>query len=117
MPQPQRQGISKCVCAVIQRYIVVGLGGLEPPASPLSGARSNHLSYRPNVSSPDGGACRDRTDDPLLAKQVLSQLSYTPTVIPAFVLLPFESPVSGTFKTIQCKSLETTNLSSRCLNP
>ena len=33
---------------------------------------------------------------------MLSQLSYTPTVIPAFVLLPFESPVSGTFKTIQC---------------
>ena len=29
--------------------IVVGLGGLEPPASPLSGVRSNHLSYRPNV--------------------------------------------------------------------
>ena len=27
--------------------IVVGLGGLEPPASPLSGVRSNHLSYRP----------------------------------------------------------------------
>ena len=26
---------------------VVGLGGLEPPASPLSGVRSNHLSYRP----------------------------------------------------------------------
>ena len=75
MPQPQRQGISKCVCAVIQKNVVVGLGGLEPPASPLSGARSNHLSYRPNVSMPDGGACRDRTDDPLLAKQVLSQLS------------------------------------------
>ena len=29
---------------------VVGLGGLEPPASPLSGVRSNHLSYRPNVA-------------------------------------------------------------------
>ena len=59
---------------------LVGLGGLEPPASPLSGVRSNHLSYRPNVgaSSPDGGASRDRTDDPLLAKQVLSQLSYGP---------------------------------------
>ena len=27
-----------------------------------------------------GGAYRDRTDDPLLAKQVLSQLSYTPVV-------------------------------------
>ena len=55
---------------------LVGLGGLEPPASPLSGVRSNHLSYRPK----SGGAYRDRTDDPLLAKQVLSQLSYTPHV-------------------------------------
>ena len=27
-----------------------------------------------------GGGERDRTDDPLLAKQVLSQLSYTPMV-------------------------------------
>ena len=26
---------------------LVGLGGLEPPASPLSGVRSNQLSYRP----------------------------------------------------------------------
>ena len=33
------------------KWRVVGLGGLEPPASPLSGVRSNHLSYRPNVSS------------------------------------------------------------------
>ena len=29
----------------------------------------------------DGGDYRDRTDDPLLAKQVLSQLSYTPKVM------------------------------------
>jgi hypothetical protein len=28
---------------------MVGLGGLEPPTSPLSGVRSSHLSYRPNV--------------------------------------------------------------------
>ena len=28
--------------------LVVGLGGLEPPTSPLSGVRSNQLSYRPN---------------------------------------------------------------------
>jgi hypothetical protein len=27
--------------------VLVGLGGLEPPTSPLSGVRSNHLSYRP----------------------------------------------------------------------
>ena len=30
-----------------RKTVVVGLGGLEPPASPLSGVRSNHLSYRP----------------------------------------------------------------------
>jgi hypothetical protein len=29
-------------------------------------------------TSKNGGADRDRTDDPLLAKQVLSQLSYSP---------------------------------------
>jgi hypothetical protein len=28
---------------------MVGLGGLEPPTSPLSGVRSSHLSYRPNT--------------------------------------------------------------------
>ena len=46
MPRPQCPGISKCVCA---SFRVVGLGGLEPPASPLSGVRSNHLSYRPKM--------------------------------------------------------------------
>ena len=30
------------------------------------------------MSAETGGGERDRTDDPLLAKQVLSQLSYTP---------------------------------------
>ena len=54
---------------------VVGSSGLEPPTSRLSGVRSNHLSYEPILS---GGDERVRTDDPLLAKQVLSQLSYTP---------------------------------------
>ena len=28
---------------------LVGLGGFEPPTSPLSGVRSNQLSYRPRV--------------------------------------------------------------------
>ena len=27
--------------------VLVGLGGFEPPTSPLSGVRSNQLSYRP----------------------------------------------------------------------
>ena len=29
--------------------ILVGLGGFEPPTSPLSGAHSNQLSYRPRA--------------------------------------------------------------------
>ena len=28
---------------------LVGLGGFEPPTSPLSGVRSNQLSYRPKL--------------------------------------------------------------------
>ena len=28
---------------------LVGLGGIEPPTSPLSGVRSSHLSYRPTA--------------------------------------------------------------------
>ena len=53
---------------------VVGLSGLEPPTSRLSGVRSNQLSYKP-INGGDEGI---RTPDPLLAGQVLSQLSYTP---------------------------------------
>ena len=69
----------------------MGSSGLEPPTSRLSGVRSNHLSYEPINDlvcrfplfprlflQKSGGDERDRTDDPLLAKQVLSQLSYTP---------------------------------------
>ena len=39
---------------------LVGLGGLEPPTSRLSGVRSNQLSYRPTPSQCRGGdrACR-----------------------------------------------------------
>ena len=118
---------------------LVGSSGLEPPTSRLSGVRSNQLSYEPIFASYPGrlfrwklqlvrcasfaqlekvgGDERVRTDDPLLAKQVLSQLSYTPTVIPAFVLLPFERTVSSTLKTIQCNQLETRICFLRCPNP
>ena len=58
---------------------MVGSSGLEPPTSRLSGVCSNLLSYEPK----DGGGNRDRTDDPLLAGQVLYQLSYTPIYINA----------------------------------
>jgi hypothetical protein len=67
---------------------LVGLGRFELPTSRLSSARSDQLSYRPGSEdrclldlmepSGPGGAERNRTVDPLLAKQVLSQLSYSP---------------------------------------
>ena len=64
-------------------YLLVGPSGLEPPTSCLSGTRSNLLSYEPmwlvsDLSPLDGGDDGIRTHDPLLAGQVLSQLSYTP---------------------------------------
>ena len=50
--------------------------------------RTNHIGSTQTlandcilVSTPNGGAGRDRTDDPLLAKQVLSQLSYGPLLV------------------------------------
>ena len=58
---------------------LVGSSRFELPTSRLSGARSNHLSYEPIALSPFcGGDEGIRTLDPLLAGQVLSQLSYTP---------------------------------------
>ena len=64
----------------------MGLSGLEPPTSRLSGVRSSLLSYKPILLvslfavplTPFGGDEENRTPDPLLARQVLSQLSYTP---------------------------------------
>ena len=53
---------------------MVGSNGLGPSTSRLSGVCSNQLSYKPKY----GGDNRIRTDDPLLAGQVLYQLSYTP---------------------------------------
>ena len=60
----------------------MGLSGLEPPTSRLSGVRSNQLSYKPILKSYDSSGDEEiRTLDPLLARQVLSQLSYTPIEI------------------------------------
>ena len=59
--------------------ILMGLSGLEPPTSRLSGVRSNQLSYKPILKSYDSSGDEEiRTLDPLLARQVLSQLSYIP---------------------------------------
>ena len=64
---------SGCQCLSLQTRLV-GSNGLGPSTSRLSGVCSNQLSYEPAC----GGGNRVRTDDPLLAGQVLYQLSYTP---------------------------------------
>ena len=84
---------------------VVGSSRLELPTSRLSGARSNQLSYEPiffTWYSPvflptsvrrtvfdtiPGGDEGNRTLDPLLARQVLSHLSYTPMSGAAYMIL------------------------------
>ncbi len=58
---------------------MVGVTGVEPVTSSLSGMRSNQLSYTPFIQN--GGGKRDRTDDLLNANQALSQLSYTPRLV------------------------------------
>ena len=47
---------------------------------PEPSKRPHSLGSSLSTSSIIGGGERDRTDDPLLAKQVLSQLSYTPSL-------------------------------------
>ena len=49
--------------------------------------RSDLETVNENSSKSYGGAERDRTVDPLLAKQVLSQLSYSPTIAFSLQLL------------------------------
>ena len=71
---------------------LVGSNGLGPSTSRLSGVCSNQLSYEPIFG---GGGNRVRTDDPLLAGQVLYQLSYTPIhLFSRFIALSCENKCS-----------------------
>lgn len=57
------------------RERLVGVPGIGPGTSSLSGTRSNQLSYTPILG---GGGSRDRTGDIQLAKLALYRLSYAP---------------------------------------
>ena len=84
---------------------MVGLGGVEPPTSPLSGVRSNQLSYRPRVrvsalrpSSARAGAnlvdetgnlcgnSRRCTSDAFLLKEVIQP--HVPVRLPCYDFTP-----------------------------
>ena len=104
---------------------MVGSSGVEPPTSCLSGMRSNLLSYEPLLFSTtkidlrslfqflmnhvfgfatDGGDEGNRTLDPLLAGQVLSQLSYTP--IMGYFFQPLSVKKVSIKTCFDCRSLE-----------
>ncbi len=51
---------------------------VQPPAPVVPETNGNHATRDSRTATAVGGARRDRTDDLLLAKQALSQLSYGP---------------------------------------
>ena len=67
---------------------MVGLGGVEPPTSPLSGVRSNQLSYRPRFVSPDLTCVgtRNLNANRLLLKEVIQP--QVPLRLPCYDFTP-----------------------------
>jgi hypothetical protein len=70
----------------VRRFVAVMVGSALKESQ--RDGRNRAVRYGA-VRLKSGGRDRARTGDPLLAKQVLSQLSYTPTVGTGFILKHF----------------------------
>jgi hypothetical protein len=73
------------------RENLVGLSGLEPPTSPLSGVRSNHLSYKPIkvfllVTFSSDNLCEHYTQSISLGKEVIQP--QVPLRLPCYDFTP-----------------------------
>ena len=81
---------------------MVGVAGIEPATSSLSGTRSNQLSYTPGCV---GGGNGTRTRDIQLAKLALYQLSYAPGGLTGTGHGPFaRTPASQNPCTASCEA-------------
>ena len=85
-PITLKQGLS----ARTSEKNLVGLGGFEPPTSPLSGVRSNQLSYRPEtVLRESSNLCECSTPNgsvTLLGKEVIQP--QVPLRLPCYDFTP-----------------------------
>ncbi len=72
--------LNTCLGSVRTKTLVTRLSFVKEHGTDLNAGPLQILQCAVNPCMPNGGASRDRTDDPLLAKQVLSQLSYGPVV-------------------------------------
>ena len=74
----RRHGAPKCFPPTTLIRLYELLKNDSRPKDRTGECTSIHLPLQSTGHNWFGGGERDRTDDPLLAKQVLSQLSYTP---------------------------------------
>ena len=78
---------------------MVGLGGLEPPTSRLSGVRSSRLSYKPGICQriilwqPDGSLVVIPFKEFLLRKEVIQP--HLPIRLPCYDFTPITGPTLG----------------------
>src|SRR5882724_9790752 len=74
----EKFGMRNCFCFADGLFSDASAPGFAFRASPRQPSFSTGLPSRSSEGAKAGGARRDRTDDLLLAKQALSQLSYGP---------------------------------------